>query len=150
MEDGRPIAVLRLSGELSTKARATRRRFLGQLVANLREALANEGLEASVERAHERVYLLPADARAVEIASRIFGVSSISLAERAEFACLDDLVAQGDARFADAVRGGTSPCARGSVGGRETATSARATSSVAARRGAAARRAAASTSSTPR
>ena len=91
MEDGARIAVLRLSGELSTKARATRRRFLGQLVANLREALAAEGLAADVERAHERVYLVPADARAVEIASRIFGVSSISLAERASFTGLVDL-----------------------------------------------------------
>jgi thiamine biosynthesis protein ThiI len=121
VEDGQRLAVLRLSGELSTKARATRRRFLGQLVANLREALAAEGIAADVERAHERIYLVPADARAVEIASRIFGVQSISLAERIGFASLDDLVATAARRFAPDVRERSFAVRARIVGGRETA-----------------------------
>jgi len=115
------LAVLRLSGELSTKARATRRRFLSQLVHNLRDALAAEGLEAEVERAHERVYLRPADARAVELAARVFGVQSISLAERVAFADLPDLVARCAERFASDVRGRSFAVRAKIVGGRETA-----------------------------
>jgi thiamine biosynthesis protein ThiI len=115
------LAVLRLSGELSTKARATRRRFLSQLVHNLQDALAAEGLPAEVERAHERVYLRPADARAVELAARVFGVQSISLAERVAFADLPDLVARCAERFAVDVRGRSFAVRAKIVGGRETA-----------------------------
>jgi thiamine biosynthesis protein ThiI len=121
VDDAHRIAVLRLSGELSTKARATRRRFLGQLVQNLEEALAGEGIAARVERAHERVYLVPADARAVEIAARIFGVQSISLAERVEFASLAELVAIAARRFAPDVRERSFAVRARIVGGRETA-----------------------------
>ena len=121
MEPGPRLAVLRLSGELSTKARATRRRFLGQLVQNLREALAAEGVPAQVERAHERVYLVPADARAVELATRVFGVQSISLAERTAFDDLADLVARSAERFAADVAGRSFAVRARIVGGSETA-----------------------------
>jgi thiamine biosynthesis protein ThiI len=121
VETGPHLAVLRLSGELSTKARATRRRFLGQLVENLRDALAAEGLDAQVERAHERVYLVPADARAVELAARVFGVQSISLAERVAFDGLGALVETCAARFAGAVRGRSFAVRARIVGGKESA-----------------------------
>ena len=116
------LAVLRLSGELSTKARATRRRFLGQLVANLQEALAPRASTAT-GRARARARLPRAGRRAarVEIASRIFGVQSISLAERVAFASLDDLVEIAARRFADAVRERSFAVRARIVGGRETA-----------------------------
>jgi thiamine biosynthesis protein ThiI len=115
------IAVLRLSGELSTKARATRRRFVAQLAHNLREALASEGIAAHVERAHERVYLAPADARATEVAARVFGVQSLSLAERVGFRDLGELVAVAEERFREAVRGRAFAVRARIVGGRESA-----------------------------
>jgi thiamine biosynthesis protein ThiI len=115
------VAVLRLSGELSTKARATRRRFLAQLVHNLEDALDAEGIAAEVERAHERVYVRPADAAALELLGRVFGVQSVSLAERVAFASLDDLVATAAARFRDAVRGRAFAVRARVVGGAETA-----------------------------
>jgi thiamine biosynthesis protein ThiI len=120
--DTRPrLAVLRLSGELSTKARATRRRFLGKLVENLREALAAEGIAAEVERAHERIYLVPADARAVELATQVFGVQSISLAERACFDGLPELVATCASRFAADVKDHSFAVRARIVGGKDTA-----------------------------
>jgi thiamine biosynthesis protein ThiI len=115
------IAVLRLSGELSTKARATRRRFLTELVKNLRDALASEGIEAQVERAHERLYLAPADARALDAASRVFGIQSLSLAERVGFRELDDLVATAAAAFREEVSGRAFAVRARIVGGREGA-----------------------------
>jgi len=121
VDTGTPLAVLRLSGELSTKARATRRRFLGQLVQNLREALAAEGIAAAVERAHERVYLVPGDSRAVELAARVFGVQSISLAERADFEGLAGLVEVCARRFAAEVQGRSFAVRARIVGGKDTA-----------------------------
>ncbi len=115
------IAVLRLSGELSTKARATRRRFVAQLAHNLREALASEGIEAQVERAHERLYLAPADARATDVAARVFGLQSLSLAERVGFRDLPDLVAVAAERFRGAVQGRAFAVRARIVGGRESA-----------------------------
>jgi thiamine biosynthesis protein ThiI len=102
---GSRVALLRLSGELSTKARATRSRFLTLLVANLRDALAAEGLDARVERSHERLYVQPAEPPVLELLGRVFGVQSLSLVERVGFAGLDDLAALCAERFALAVRG---------------------------------------------
>jgi len=102
---GSHLALLRLSGELSTKARATRSRFLSLLVANLRDALAAEGLSARLERSHERLYVHPAEPPVLELLARVFGVQSLSLVERVAFAGLDDLAGVCAERFADAVRG---------------------------------------------
>lgn len=124
------LAVLRLSGELSTKARSTRRRFLTQLVHNLEDALAAEGVAAEVERAHERVYVRPADAAVVELATRVFGVQSVSLAERVPCAGLDELVATAAERFRDAVRGRAFAVRARVVGGARPLRSAGGTSSA--------------------
>ncbi|HEX2486065.1 MAG TPA: THUMP domain-containing protein [Myxococcota bacterium] len=102
---GSRLALVRLSGELSTKARATRSRFLTLLVANLRDALAAEGLSAEVERAHERLYVHPAEPPVLDLLGRVFGVQSLSLVERVAFAGLGDLVDVCAERFAEAVRG---------------------------------------------
>jgi len=99
------VVLLRLSGELSTKARPTRRAFLVQLVRNVKDALASEGIEAAVERRHDRVLVETADLRAPELLARVFGVQSLSRAERHVVASLDEVVALGVERFQGAVRG---------------------------------------------
>ena len=99
------LALIRLSGELSTKARATRSRFVTLLVANLRDALAAEGLAARVERSHERLYVQPAEQPVIELLGRVFGLQSLSLVERVGFGGLDDLAGLCAERFATAVRG---------------------------------------------
>jgi tRNA uracil 4-sulfurtransferase len=99
------VVLLRLSGEVSTKARPTRRAFVVQLVRNAKDALASEDIAATVERRHDRVLVETADARAPALLARLFGVQSVSRAERQPVASLDDVVAAGEAAFREAVRG---------------------------------------------
>jgi tRNA uracil 4-sulfurtransferase len=99
------VVLLRLSGEVSTKARATRRQFVVQLVRNVRDALASEGIAGTVERRHDRVLVETADARAPGLLARVFGVQSVSRAERHAVTSLADVVAAGAAAFGEAVRG---------------------------------------------
>ena len=99
------VVLLRLSGEVSTKARPTRRAFVVQLVRNVKDALASEGIAGSVERRHDRVLVETADARATALLARLFGVQSVSRADRHPVASLEDVVAVGAAAFGDAVRG---------------------------------------------
>lgn len=105
MADLRTTVLLRLSGELSTKARATRRHFVGRLVRNLKDLLSSEGILGEVERRHDRLLVhLEDPARAPELA-RIFGLQSLAVAESREVDSLATIVRHGEALFRDAVRG---------------------------------------------
>jgi thiamine biosynthesis protein ThiI len=98
--------LLRLSGEVSTKARMTRRSFVSRLVRNVRDALAAEGLEAGVERHHERLFVSadrPAEAAAV--LGRVFGIQSLSLVRERPGAKLEEVVAEGERLHAERVAG---------------------------------------------
>jgi len=99
------VVLLRLSGEVSTKARATRRAFVVRLAKNVRDALASEGIEGAVVRRHERILVESSDARAPGLLTRVFGVQSVSRAERHPVASLEALVALAAGRFREAVRG---------------------------------------------
>src|SRR5262245_65559003 len=99
------VVLLPLSGEVSTKARPTRRAFVVQLARNVRDALASEGIAGAVTRRHERLLVETADARAPELLARVFGVQSVSRAERFPVASLEEVVALGVERFGAAVRG---------------------------------------------
>lgn len=108
MGDANPrIALLRLSGEIGIKARATRMQFRKRLLHNLRDALASEGLAPRIEASHDRLYVeLPEAARLADHAlARVFGIQSLSLVERHPLTALADVVRTGEALFADAVRG---------------------------------------------
>lgn len=100
-----PLIVVRLSGELATKARVTRSRFLGRLVRNLRDALAAEGIDAAVRRTHSRLFVETDRTEAAEVVARVFGVQSVSVAEPRPAPDLDRVVADGHALFREAVRG---------------------------------------------
>ncbi|HKA13467.1 MAG TPA: tRNA uracil 4-sulfurtransferase ThiI [Myxococcota bacterium] len=101
------LALLRLSGEIGIKARATRMQFRKRLVQNLRDALESSGLPANLEISHDRLYAsLPAHTPLEDHAlARVFGVSSLSLVERHEITALPDIVRMGASLFADEVRG---------------------------------------------
>jgi thiamine biosynthesis protein ThiI len=99
------VVLLRLSGEVSTKARPTRRAFVVQLVRNVKDALASEGIAGAVERRHDRVLVESADPRVPALLARVFGVQSASRAERHTVASLADVVSAGEAAFREAVRG---------------------------------------------
>jgi thiamine biosynthesis protein ThiI len=109
-----PLALLRFSGEIGIKARATRRQFRRRLVQNLKDALATHGLPARLDVSHERIYVelpehapgAPATATAYEHPlTRIFGIQSISFAERSPVTGLDDIVRAGEVLFRERVRG---------------------------------------------
>ena len=109
-----PLALLRFSGEIGIKTRGTRRQFRRRLVRNLKDALATHGLPARLEVSHERIFIeLPEHAPGPSAAgvpyehplTRIFGVQSISFAERRPVTCLDEVVRVGEALFRDRVRG---------------------------------------------
>jgi tRNA uracil 4-sulfurtransferase len=118
------LALLRLSGEIGIKARATRMQFRKRLVANLRDALVSCGLPPRLEISHDRLFVeLPAHVTLEDHAlTRVFGVSSLSLVERHPVTALSDIVRMGAAQFADAVRGRHFAVRARRVGRREGAT----------------------------
>lgn len=106
--DGQTLALVRLSAELSTKARGTRRRFMRRLVENVRDALASTGSDFRVESQWTRLYVrgdAPPDA--LEVLRRVPGLSSYSLVLGTTPAEMDRIVELGQALFGDRVRGRT-------------------------------------------
>ena len=99
------LVLLRLSGEISTKARETRWRFVSQMLRNVRDALRSEGIAYTLSRRHDRIFVELSEARGAELVARVFGVQSVSVALRGPGATLDEIVARGVEVFGEAVRG---------------------------------------------
>jgi thiamine biosynthesis protein ThiI len=97
--------LLRLSGEISTKARETRWRFVSQLLRNARDALHSAGVDYTLTRRHDRILVELADPRGAAVLARVFGVQSVSIALSGPGDTLDAIVARGAEIFAEAVRG---------------------------------------------
>lgn len=108
---GDHLHLIGLSGELSVKGDATRRKFAERLEANLRAALRERGLAFRLERRWSRLLLRAASPEAAEaaaaVARRTFGVAWVARAEARPYAGLDDLLAQGEEIFAPLVAGRT-------------------------------------------
>jgi thiamine biosynthesis protein ThiI len=98
------LYLVRLSGELSTKARGTRRRFASRLVRNLRDALARGGLEGRVTGRYDRIYV-ESQEPAGSVLARVFGVQSLSRVEPGPAASLEEVVTRGVELFAAEVGG---------------------------------------------
>jgi len=98
--------LIRLSGEVSTKAKPTRRQFVGRLVRNAKDALARGGVEARIERHYERLIVTThqGDA-AVEVLRRVFGIQSLALTEPGSAESLEAVATQGYEHFHDRVAG---------------------------------------------
>ncbi len=99
------MALLRFGGEITLKAPATRRRFIKRLIKNLKDAIKSEGIEATIERDHDRIYVTAENQGDLTLLSRCFGVQSISLVERRPWKSLDDLVAIATSLHTERVRG---------------------------------------------
>ena len=98
-------ALVRFSGELSTKARRTRSRFQNRLATNLRDAFDAEGIDAALASGWSRFHVESPDAAFLDPLLRTFGVSSCSVLAGECEADLDTIVATGTALFAESVRG---------------------------------------------
>ncbi|MBW3631295.1 MAG: hypothetical protein KY464_18680, partial [Gemmatimonadetes bacterium] len=99
------LALVRLSAELTTKSRGTRRRFTRRLVENIRDAFRAQGLKAEVESQWTRILVEVGSSVDVDVLARIPGVSSYSVVEGRCSAKLDEIVELGTALFRDRVRG---------------------------------------------
>ena len=99
--------LVRYSGDLTTKARATRKRLETRLVRNLRDALGAERQRSEVVRTRDRILIEHAGPGALDAAplTRVPGVQSVSVAERRDVTRLEDVVAAGRELFGDAVCG---------------------------------------------
>ncbi len=101
------VYALSYGGELSVKAKGTRKRFAERLARNLADALDSAGIEHEIRRTWARLYVESASERVAEIAARIFGVASVAVAERRPWEGLDDLLRTGEQIFAPALAGKT-------------------------------------------
>ncbi len=101
------LILVRLASELTTKARGTRNRFVKRLVANIRDALRTTGEEFHIEVAWNRLFVRAYSAAALEVLTRIPGISSISEVEARCRAELDEIVQVGQQTFAERVPGHT-------------------------------------------
>ncbi|HEX5757859.1 MAG TPA: THUMP domain-containing protein [Thermoanaerobaculia bacterium] len=103
------VILLRLSGDLYTKARKTRLRFLRRLGHNLEDALSTHALPHRLEKSWSRfvahVEVPPGAADPCELLARVFGIQSVSEIERRPWSTLDDVVTAGEELFRDAVAG---------------------------------------------
>jgi len=98
------LFLLRLSGDLSTKAPGTRSRFLARLMRNVGDALECSGVEGTIRRDRQRLFL-EAGPRALDILPRVFGLQSFSPVEDLPWSSLEDIVTAGEQRFASVIRG---------------------------------------------
>ncbi len=119
----RQLYLIRLSGEVTTKAPRTRARFTRRLVQNLEDGLSAAGVDFQIDRQWSRLYVEAREGRgapdgapaaplapaapgtAAEVVRRTFGVHSVSAVERRPWRGLGDLVAAGHELFAGAVAG---------------------------------------------
>lgn len=99
------LFLVRLSGELSIKGKTTRGVFTRRLAGNVKDALRSEGIEAKIERTWSRFYVRSKDSAAGDVLRRVFGISSVSRAERRPWATLEDIVNHGEELFGDRVAG---------------------------------------------
>lgn len=99
------LLLVRMSGDLTTKADATRRRMTSRLVENLRASIRTSGRTGRVHRERNRLYVRldrPADPAAPdddEMArrlARVFGVQAVARCEAAPWRDLDDVVRAGE------------------------------------------------------
>jgi len=97
--------LVRFSGDISTKARETRKRFLQRLAENLKDALRTAGHDARVERTWSRLVVETDDDDAVDVCTRVFGVQSVSPVERRSWTDLDSVLTQAHELFAERVEG---------------------------------------------
>lgn len=98
--------LVRLSGEVSTKARATRKQCVARLLHNMQDALAEAGTPARVHSRYDRMFVDAGDAAcAADALTRVFGIQSLSIAAEGPGETLDEVVSMGDACFRERVAG---------------------------------------------
>ena len=96
---------MRFSGDLTTKADATRKRFITRLIKNLKDALKAEGCRHRIERTRNRLFVHADKPGMSEVLRRVFGVQSVSKVDARPWSHIDDVIEAGTALFSESVRG---------------------------------------------
>lgn len=99
------LLLVRLSSELTLKARRTRAQFMRQLLRNLKDALASTGAQSRVSEQWGRVYVRTDSPAAIPVVARVFGISSYSVIDRQIEATVDNIVQHGVELYRDRVAG---------------------------------------------
>ncbi len=99
------LFLIRFSGEISTKAKQTRIRFVKRLTHNIEDALRSAGATFEIQRAWSRLFIETDSPQAFEVLPRVFGVQSLSLVERHPAERLDEVVQAGEELFRERVPG---------------------------------------------
>jgi len=99
------LILIRFSGEISTKARRTRLRFIQRLACNIEDALGSEGVPFELKRGWGRIFVETTTPKALEVLPRVFGVQALSVVESRPGEHLAEIVEEGGRLFAERVRG---------------------------------------------
>ncbi|MBI4543811.1 MAG: tRNA 4-thiouridine(8) synthase ThiI [Gemmatimonadetes bacterium] len=99
------LILLRLGAELTIKSRRTRSHFQQRLLRNVRDALATTREPYRIQGGWGRVFLEASSPQAPALLARVFGISSLSPVEAVVPAEQDAIVAEGEVRFRERVRG---------------------------------------------
>ena len=102
------LLLLRFSGDLTTKAKATRRRMMSRLVENLRDSIRASGRAGKVLRERNRLLVsleppdpekpnAPTDEEMAQRLARVFGISSVSITHSIEWSSVEDILREGAA-----------------------------------------------------
>ena len=103
----RKTLLVRFSGDITTKAESTRRRFLLRMVRNIKDALKTSGSGHTVNRTRDRIFVSLNEEYAESGAAdlrRVFGVQSLAPVQEIHWDSLDDLIKQSEAFFRNSVR----------------------------------------------
>jgi thiamine biosynthesis protein ThiI len=101
------LLLIRLSAELTTKSRGTRKRFTRRLVENIRAAMRAQGDPARVESQWTRILVHASSPESAAVLARVPGISSFSIVEGRCPAVKEEILRMGTELFRDRVRGHT-------------------------------------------
>ena len=99
------LVLLRFSGDISIKARATRHQFVRRLLHNLRDAIVSQGLAPRIRLSRNRIFVELPEHADLDPLTRVFGIQSISRVVERSAATLDEVVRSGEEIFRERVRG---------------------------------------------
>ena len=99
------LILIRLSGEVSTKAPRARARLSQWMEGNITEALSEAKIDFRIKREWSRFFVETSSPHALEVLQRVFGVQSFSLVDTVPFKTLEDVVEAGKGFCADSVKG---------------------------------------------
>jgi thiamine biosynthesis protein ThiI len=99
------LVLLRFSGDISIKARATRHQFVRRLLYNLRDAIVSQGLAPRIRLSRNRIFVELPEHAELDALTRVFGIQSVSRVVETSPATLDEIVRSGAEIFRERVRG---------------------------------------------